>query len=393
MGAAAARCLFRRRGGSFLSPTSGAFRLSSPFCAPMAPGFFLNGTAVKTAERMADSYRSGPSFGGERRGQVHTVETEKGFFAHLGAFRSIATIAGTLLFVSLVPFFGSMLLLISPLPVVYYWTVYERSQGISVLLAALLLVSLAELWVEGSNLPIILMIVLSGVLIAEVLKRGLSLTRSVVAASGALFLSGVAFLGYGAARADLSPWQLVEHYVVALIQENIRIYSQLNIAEEQLLLVKENAAQIAAFFTAISPALALTGAILTVFLNMIAVRGLLQRAGSPLANFGDLTLWRAPERLVWVLIAAGAMVLVAQGLPGVLGMNLLILCGLLYLFQGLAIVVFFFRHQGVPPFFRWLIYGLILVQQYMLIFIIALGLFDLWVDFRRRMSQTKDEPV
>ena len=392
MGAAAAR-LFRRRGGFFLSATSGAFRLSSPFCAPMAPGFFLNGTAVKTAERMADRYRSGPPSRGVRRGQVHTVETEKGLFAHFGAFRSIAMIAGTLLFVSLVPFFGSILLLISPLPVVYYWTVHERSQGISILLTSLLLVSLVELWVEGNNLPILFMIVLSGVLIAEVLKRGLSLTRSVVTASGALFLSAIAFLGYGSAKADVSPWQRMEHYVAALIQENIRIYSQLNIAEEQLLLIKENAAQITDVFTAISPALALTGAILTVCLNMIAVQGLLRRAGSPLANFGDLTLWRAPERLIWVLIAGGAMVLVAQGLPVVLGMNLLILCGLLYLFQGLAIVVYFFRRKGIPPFFRWLIYVLIVIQQYMLIFIIALGLFDLWVDFRKRMSETEDEPV
>jgi uncharacterized protein YybS (DUF2232 family) len=132
---------------------------------------------------------------------------------------------------------------------------------------------------------------------------------------------------------------------------------------------------------------------MTVCLNMIAVRGLLRRAGSPLADFGDLTLWKAPEKLVWVLIAGGGMLLATETSLTIVGMNLLILCSLLYLFQGMAIVVFFFRRKGIPPFFRWLIYGLILIQQYMLVFIIALGLFDLWVDFRKRMSETKNEPV
>lgn len=324
---------------------------------------------------------------------MHTLQTEKGLFFQPANLRSIAIIAGTLLFVSLVPFFGSMLLLVSPLPVVYYWTILERSQGGAIVLAALFLVSLVELLGQGTNLTVLFMIVLSGILIAEVLKKGLSLTPSVLVASLALLVSGAGFLSFSAAKVGVSAWQMVEGYVAALIQENIRIYSQLNIAEDQLLLIRENAEQITAFFTGIFPAIAFTGAIMTVCLNMIAVRGLLRRAGSPLADFGDLTLWKAPEKLVWVLIAGGGMLLATEASLTIVGMNLLILCSLLYLFQGMAIVVFFFRRKGVPPFFRWLIYGMIFIQQYMLVFIIALGLFDLWVDFRKRMSETKNEPV
>jgi uncharacterized protein YybS (DUF2232 family) len=321
------------------------------------------------------------------------LRTEKGLLFHPGAIRSIAIIAGTLLFVSLVPFFGSILLLISPLPVVYYWVRLERTQGLLVVFAALVLASLLDMGGKGAQLPVLFMIVLTGVLIGEVLKKGLSLNRSVVTASLALFASGIGFLSYSAARAGVSPWQLVEVYIAALIQENIKIYSQLNIAEEQLLLIRENAAQIADFFTGIFPALSLTGAIMTVCLNMVAVRGLLRRVGSPLADFGDLTLWKAPEKMVWLLIAGGVMLLAPQAALPVVGMNLLILCCLLYLFQGMAIVVFFFRRKGVPLFFRWLIYTLIMIQQYMLIFVLALGLFDLWVDFRKRMSETEDTPV
>jgi len=65
-------------------------------------------------------------------------------------------------------------------------------------------------------------------------------------------------------------------------------------------------------------------------------------------------------------------------LPGeemtLVGINILILCGLIYLFQGLAIASFFFRQKRVPAMIRWLFYSLLLIQQYMLIFVIACGL-------------------
>jgi uncharacterized protein YybS (DUF2232 family) len=78
------------------------------------------------------------------------------------------------------------------------------------------------------------------------------------------------------------------------------------------------------------------------------------------------------------------------------GMNLLILCGLIYLFQGLAIVAFFFRRKRVPVFFQWLFYALLFVPLYMLVMlviIIALGLFDMWVDFRKRIGESGNVPV
>jgi len=90
-----------------------------------------------------------------------------------------------------------------------------------------------------------------------------------------------------------------------------------------------------------------------------------------------------------VIIAGGMLFVPLEGMT-VVGMNLLIVTGLIYLFQGFAIAAFFFRQKQVPKMFRLLFYGLILVQQYMLIVLIAFGLFDLWVDFRKRIKGIKD---
>jgi uncharacterized protein YybS (DUF2232 family) len=241
-----------------------------------------------------------------------------------------------------------------------------------------------------ANLLVLVMTTYTGVMIAEVLKKKYSLDKSVISASLALFGIVIGFIGYQALRAGISPWLLLERHVANLIRENIKIYTQLNIADEQIRLISDNVPQIVDFFTGIFPALALSGAVITVCLNVLAVRRLLKQSCLLFPNFGDLALWKAPEKLVWALIAAGGMLLAPLDILNTIGMNLLIICCLIYLFQGLAIVGFFFRRKGVPNVLRWLFYFLILIQQYMVIFVIALGLFDVWVDFRKRIAGTKD---
>jgi uncharacterized protein YybS (DUF2232 family) len=77
----------------------------------------------------------------------------------------------------------------------------------------------------------------------------------------------------------------------------------------------------------------------------------------------------------------------------ILGMNLLIVVCMIYLFQGLAIASFYFARKQTPRMFRFFFYGLIMIQQYMLVIVVALGLFDLWVDFRKRIRDVNSEDV
>ena len=319
------------------------------------------------------------------------LETGRGPLHRGSMIRSIAILSGALLFAALVPFFGSVLLFLSPLPILYYYFRLGRMRGLavvasSVLLATVILVLLGH----RPNLAIVATIVYSGIMIAEVLKKNYSLNKSVGSAAAALFVAMVAFIAFGAFRAGLSPFQMIERHLTNLIRENVKIYGQLNIPEDQIRLVSENVPQIAGFFTEIFPALLLASAIIAVFVNVFLLHRLLGRTGIVFPGFGDLALWKAPEKLVWVLIAAGGMLLAPLDILNTVAMNLLIICCLLYLFQGLSIAGFFFRTKKVPPAFRWFFYFLILIQQYMVILVIAFGLFDLWVDFRKRISGIND---
>lgn len=308
-----------------------------------------------------------------------------------GMIRGIAILTLTLLVVVLIPFIGPVAVIMTPLPILYFCFRLGRIQGLAALTIAFLVVSgILALLGRPANISVLMMISLTGILIEEVLQRRYSIEKTFALASLVLFFSGIGFVLYYALQTGVAPLRLVEMYITGIIKENLKLYAQMDISEEQISMIRENIPAITQFFTHIFPGLALSGAILTVWLNVLSGRSLLRGYAVGFPDFGDLTLWKAPENLIWLLIASGLMVFAPVDILETVGINILIICCLVYLFQGLAIAGFFFRLKKIPVAFRWLFYMLIIVQQYMVILVIAFGLFDLWIDFRKRIAGIKD---
>jgi uncharacterized protein YybS (DUF2232 family) len=81
-------------------------------------------------------------------------------------------------------------------------------------------------------------------------------------------------------------------------------------------------------------------------------------------------------------------------LPGlrIAGLNVLLLVGLVYLLQGLGVMVFYLNRTSVPPILRGLAYVFLVIQPLFLLGVAALGLFDLWCDFRRTRNKQEETP-
>lgn len=308
--------------------------------------------------------------------------------------QGIAVLTLTLLVVALIPFVGPISVIMTPLPILYYCLRLGGIQGLTALVVAFLVVyGILNLLGRPAHISAFIIIGITGVMLSETLKRRYSVEKTFALASLVLFFCGVGFVLYHALQAGVAPWRMVEMYIEATIRENIKLYAQMSIAEDQITMLRDNTMEITRFFTDIFPALTLSGAILTVWLNVLAGRSLLRRHLGGFPDFGDLALWKAPEKLVWLLIVSGSMTLAPIDILDTIGLNVLIVCCLIYLFQGLAIAAFFFRQKQVPVVFRGLFYVLIAVQQYMVIFVIAIGLSDIWIDFRKRISGIKDAQV
>ena len=69
-----------------------------------------------------------------------------------------------------------------------------------------------------------------------------------------------------------------------------------------------------------------------------------------------------------------------------IGLNVLLILMTIYFFQGMAIISFYFRKRAVPGLLKG--FGYFVVIRYMSVVVAFIGLFDIWVDFRK-ISQPK----
>ncbi|MCK5826595.1 MAG: DUF2232 domain-containing protein [Desulfuromusa sp.] len=102
-----------------------------------------------------------------------------------------------------------------------------------------------------------------------------------------------------------------------------------------------------------------------------------QISGTPFAA------WRLPSVLIWILIAAGFSLLAPLDAVSLVGRNLLVVLLPLYFFQGMAVVNSFLQKKTYPSLVKGLIYLLLLILNPLPIIITCVGVFDLWIDFRR----------
>ncbi len=133
----------------------------------------------------------------------------------------------------------------------------------------------------------------------------------------------------------------------------------------------------------ILPGILVSSALGVSWINLLVARRYCRAAAVDFCLQEKLTYWKAPELLVWFAIAGGIMVLLPDGRLTFPGMNLLIVLGSIYFLQGIAIAAFYFDKWKMPAFARALIYAVLILQQFASMATAAVGLFDMWFDFRR----------
>ena len=174
-------------------------------------------------------------------------------------------------------------------------------------------------------------------------------------------------------------------YLQRTVEEVWTAFSQL-VEKEQLLeqefpLSGLNLAEVTTIIAQVTPALLLINNTLVVLLNYMLSRSLGGQRGWEDPKL-PLACWEAPGWLIFVLIGAGFFLLVPNQAVQMTGVNVLLVCGLFYFFQGLAILAFSFRRFQVPRFFRWTAYMLLVLVKPAMLLVILMGLIDLWLDFR-----------
>ena len=267
-------------------------------------------------------------------------------------------------------------------------------QGLMIFGLSLAVVA-AILTISGSlaNMPFLFVLGSLGIILAEIFRKNYSVETTIILPVMAITILLFSFILFQSLSVGKQPWLLIEDYIEGNVQESIQFYAKLDVPAEQIDLVRDNVKQITNFLTNIFPAIMLISASLTIWINVLAAREIFQKNRIWYPDFGDLSRWKSPEKLIWILIANGAMLLIPVEWVQILGLNLLLICLFVYFLQGLSVIGFLFKAKNVHRLFRIPCYLLIFAQQYIILFVIALGIIDLWIDFRKFINPIKDATI
>ncbi len=298
------------------------------------------------------------------------------------------------LLVVLSPIVGFVFSLIAPLPIAFFYWRMGRIPGIAIFLLSFgLLMAVLRIGGFEESLTFFLVLGSAGIIIPEVLRRRYGIEMTVGLSLAALVVLIVAVLSYYSHVLERPVVDIVQGYVNESIRYSISLYEEIGIPQDQIDSLKESAGSVAAWIVDHSVALFLTSTAFFIWFNVLGMRMFLQGRDPAFPDFGDLACWKLPDWVVWCVIAAGAMMIVPEDIAKIIGLNALIILLFLYLLQGLSIVQFFFRKKNIPRYLRALFYALIVLYQYLLVFVAAIGLFDIWVDFRKMSRPAQDSTV
>jgi len=282
-------------------------------------------------------------------------------------------------FIPIIGFAGALFI---PLPILFYRLKLGRKAGSLIPIASGLILMTA---IGGMSTDSIFFggLLLLGFMLGELIERNLSIEKTLLYASGSVLLCGLIGLFIFSAISGTGIFNVLSEYVTKNLELTLVIYRGMGMSEENIQLISNSLHQIAQVLVSILPALVTMSTLFAAWTNILIAKPILRRKSLFYPNFGPLQMWKAPEALVWGVIACALALFIPITAVKVIGMNGLLILMTVYFFQGIAIVSFYFEKKKFPRAIRFFLYALIALQQLILLAVIGLGFFDLWVNFRR----------
>jgi len=308
-------------------------------------------------------------------------------------FRSIAVAAlqsaGLTVAGFIIPLLGQIAVLFAPVPLVMIAVRGGWKDGLAALGIAGAIVA-----VVVSGKMVFIFFFLSFGLMAAGLSEGL---RRRLKPEQAVFLGGLlplaailTFLVPVLIKAGKNPVALADEYFRTSLIEAQQLYTQLGLTEvaQMLSAVSERFLH---YLVRLSPGIIVATSLLqAAFCYGVARTILLRKDPSlPIPSQPTLATWHAPDSWVWGLIVTLGLIALTKEGPYFLGLNLALVYIIVYIAQGAALVEFWLRKTKLNILWRSFAHTIIMTLPPLLAVIIALGVVDIWADFRKVRMPTQ----
>lgn len=295
-------------------------------------------------------------------------------------------VLAVLFVVWLIPAVGNLAGIFSPALLIFVFL--QRGKIVGLVLIALVFLVILILMGAAQSLLFFAEYGVMAVIMGESIRHQLSLDKCIFFSSlGSAVLSilllFVLFTDRETSLTDYFQQQIQKHF-----QQSLETLESVGENQAELDTLRQFVDKSSRTFAAAYPAFILVGSLITAAVNFFLVRGVWTRLyGQTLFVPGTFTQWVLADYWVWLLIPSAASLFLGGGFLGTLGMNIFIVMVVIYFFQGLAITLHIVETRKIPIFFRVLILFLILIQPVLMGIVVGLGVFDIWIDFRKVRTQ------
>jgi uncharacterized protein YybS (DUF2232 family) len=281
----------------------------------------------------------------------------------------------------IIPVLGQALVLFTPVPIIVTYVRDGRAEGLMTLLATGAIVSALLGWHIAALLFFSFGLMAIGT--AEGMHRRLR-PESIVVLGGLLPIATAGIvLAYYLAHIGKNPVTILEGQLRGSIAEAAKLYSSLGL-KEMSSMVTSVSDTFVHYLVRLAPGITIATSLVQAACCFGLARAAIQRKSGEvhLPSQPTLASWHAPDSWVWGLIAALALIMVPMEAARLTGLNCAIVFSVVYLVQGIAIVEHVLRKARIQAVTRGLIHALILALP-TIVFVIALGVVDIWADFRK----------
>jgi len=240
-------------------------------------------------------------------------------------------------------------------------------------------------------LSVILIFVVIPYAFSYLYNKKLSLAKavsfSVLSIYSLLFLFFAAYVYFNNAYLYSDLDHYLNKYAGVIIIKVINIYKQMGISDTLIAKFKPELIIILKDVFLLAPSILIIFSWFSLWLCFIVLKNRISKDGSNNNFFRtdeNLLNWKASDFLIIGLIIGLIIIVFAEGLYKFIGYNIIIILASVFFIQGLTILSFYFKKNNVNKILRFFAYTLILLfSNPFLIFIVMLGIFDEWFDFRK----------
>lgn len=275
----------------------------------------------------------------------------------------------------------ALVAILAPAPLLFVYL--QRGQVVGFILMGLVFVVLLLLIGPAQAMLFVAEYVVMATILAETVKAQLSMDKCIfLGALGSMVLATllmVVLFGGETSMVEFFQQQIMKHF-----DQSIEALKSMGESQADLDAMQKAFEETSRTFASAYPAFIMVGSLITAAANFFLVRFIwIKLYGQTLfrqEKFSELVL---PDFLIFLLILSSATLFFIESSIGVVGVNLFALVILVYFFQGLAVTVHILESKNAHVFIWVLVFFLIVIQPVLMGLVIGLGVFDIWVDFRK----------